>query len=429
MTPHKPQDYMVSLQRVDFCTVQLIFVGICAVIGIVFSQCALLLAAIVVPIVVVERLFLQKKVFATPADLGFLFFFLGVLVNPLLSVHQPTSLPLAMQIILNIMLLLSLSYWINQAKIRLRWAAVGLFLVGLLLVVIALFTVDWITDKFSAIPTGLYASISSLSRRIVHPNIMAGAIAVLLVTLTAYSLWMWSNLHLFERMFFLLSLVGMSLLVIVTQSRGAMLGVAIGWGMMVLIAIPQRWRIGLAIVSLLSAFALFGVLGVNLESLIDTITTVRGASGRVEIWSNAFMIVTDFLFTGIGLGNFSTVTDLFYPFLFAGEGQPHAHNLLLQIVVDIGLFGLIAWLACLAIVLVCCVQALVVAKKHQDPLVIGISVGLLCGQFTMLVHGITDVPLWATRPALLVWSLWGIALALPILTALPSESDITSAHS
>jgi putative inorganic carbon (HCO3(-)) transporter len=141
------------------------------------------------------------------------------------------------------------------------------------------------------------------------------------------------------------------------------------------------------------------------------------------------MIVTDFPFTGIGFGNFSAVTDLFYPFLVAGEGQPHAHNLLLQIAVDIGVFGLIAWLACLAVVLVCCVQALRVARVHQNLLMLGICVGLLCGQFTMLVHGLTDAPLWATRPALLVWVLWGIALALPVLTEMQSVSDTIPEHS
>lgn len=421
---------MFFLQRIDFRIVQLIFVGTCAVISVAFPQSALLLTLVVASIVVTERLFIQKKAFATPADLGLLFLSVSVLVNPLLSVRQTVSLPMAMQTILNIMLLVSLAEWAKLAEIRLRWSAVGLALVGMSLVVIAPFTVDWITDKFGAIPAGFYAVVSSLSRRIIHPNILAGAIAVLLVTLATYSFWMWSSLRLFERILFLLSLVSMMLLLIFTQSRGAMFGVVLGFVVMVLIAIPRRWQGVLVIFSLLAALALFEILGINLDSIVDSSATVRGAVGRVEIWSNAYLIVTDFPFTGIGLGNFSAVSDLFYPFLLAGEGQPHAHNLFLQIALDIGLFGLAAWLACLAVVLVCCVQVMRVARNSQNsPLIVGISAGLFCGQLAMLVHGITDAPLWATRPALLVWVLWGLALALPELTELQrSESDALSAH-
>ncbi len=57
-------------------------------------------------------------------------------------------------------------------------------------------------------------------------------------------------------------------------------------------------------------------------------------------------MLQDFPFTGIGMGTFTQVADRLYPFfLYAPGTVEHAHNLFLQVGVDLGLPGLIAWLA------------------------------------------------------------------------------------
>jgi O-antigen ligase len=44
------------------------------------------------------------------------------------------------------------------------------------------------------------------------------------------------------------------------------------------------------------------------------------------------------------MGTFGPVADLFYPFFLVERGQiPHAHNIFLQVAVDLGLPGLVAW--------------------------------------------------------------------------------------
>lgn len=88
---------------------------------------------------------------------------------------------------------------------------------------------------------------------------------------------------------------------------------------------------------------------------------------------------------------------------------------------DTGLTGLIVWLSCLLLVLVGCIRTWRLAGANRDPLLAGMSAGLFCGQLTMMVHGLTDAPLWATRPSLIVWGLWGLALALPAAGASITE--------
>lgn len=111
----------------------------------------------------------------------------------------------------------------------------------------------------------------------------------------------------------------------------------------------------------LAAVGSVGILGFlftgGSELLFDAATTdatFGGLEQRVEIWSRAIYMVQDFSFTGVGMGaSFGRVADLLYPFFLAPPGQiPHAHNLYLQVAVDLGIPGRPAWLAVLFTVMV-----------------------------------------------------------------------------
>ena len=69
--------------------------------------------------------------------------------------------------------------------------------------------------------------------------------------------------------------------------------------------------------------------------------TLGSLEGRIEVWSRAISMIQDFLFTGIGRGSFGPLADTLYPFFLAAPGTgPHAHNLFLQVAVDLGILGL-----------------------------------------------------------------------------------------
>lgn len=403
----------------------MIVAGMGALLSIVQPSLAPLVAGAIVAAYLLARLVLKKRATQTPANLS-LGLLAGVcLINPVISVRPVVSLPIAMQMIVGIGLLLSISGWATSRE-RNQQAMIGLAVVGILLVAIAPFTVDWITDKYEFLPSSFYDWFLPLSRRVIHPNILAGAAAVLLVTLIGYQRFTWRGLGRREHLFFVFVSVCLAALLIVLQSRGAMMGVLLGLGSLWLLSLRVRTGVML-IVGIVAVLALLVLAGADLTFLVDSSASIRGASARLEIWAHATELVRDFPFTGVGFGNFQRVTELFYPFLVAGPDQSHAHNLLLQIAVDTGLIGLVLWLSCLLLVIACCVGAWRLATANRDRWLCGMSAGLLCGQLTMIVHGLTDASLWATRPSMIVWGLWGLALALALPAAKASCPETNEA--
>ena len=90
----------------------------------------------------------------------------------------------------------------------------------------------------------------------------------------------------------------------------------------------------------------------------------------------------------------------------------HAHNLFLQIGVDLGIPGLIAWLAILLVVLALSWKLYRYGRVHQNVQCAALGAGLLCSQLALVVHGMTDAVTWGmVRPAPLVWAIWGLAVA------------------
>jgi putative inorganic carbon (HCO3(-)) transporter len=123
-------------------------------------------------------------------------------------------------------------------------------------------------------------------------------------------------------------------------------------------------------------------------------------------------MIQDFPFTGIGMGSFTEVADRLYPFfLFMPGSVEHAHNLFLQVAVDLGLPGLIAWLAILFGALFTTWQVFRTGRRLGQSWLVGLGAGLLAAQSALVVHGFTDAVLWGmVRTAPLVWFIWGMAV-------------------
>ena len=137
-------------------------------------------------------------------------------------------------------------------------------------------------------------------------------------------------------------------------------------------------------------------------------------NSRIEIWSRALMMLRDFPFTGIGMGSFREVADHVYPFLQAGTGRiNHAHNLFLQVAIDLGIPGFIAWLSILVNAIRVLWKTFSQAKHSKNDWFISLAAGLLLSQLALIIHGLTDAVTWGmVRPAPLVWVLWGFAFAV-----------------
>jgi putative inorganic carbon (HCO3(-)) transporter len=205
----------------------------------------------------------------------------------------------------------------------------------------------------------------------------------------------------------------MVVVLILTLSRGSWVALAVvtlGMGML-------RWRRGWALAllaALLLGFWIQAAGAAKIAGILASSNTLGTVEGRLEVWSRAIYMIQDFPFSGIGMGAFGDLADILYPFFsFPAGSVPHAHNLLLQVAVDLGIPGLIAWLAVFILASASAWLAYRQGVARHEGWLAGLGAGLVCSQAALVVHGMTDAVTWGmVRPAPLAWVLWGMAFSL-----------------
>jgi putative inorganic carbon (hco3(-)) transporter len=296
---------------------------------------------------------------------------------------------------------------------RVRLVALGIMLAGLILVISAPFSVQWFADaKAQFIPEAWYRRMPLVVANPVHPNVMAGALVIVLPCALGPIFFGWHEMKRLEQWTAGLVTALLPLVVLLTKSRGALIGIIAG----ILVLIALRWRrgwlapLGAGIVCVL---AVWRIGPARVANLIAATGSVQGLEGRLEIWSRALKMILDTPFTGIGMGTFPQFANAVHPFLVMGIGAEigHAHNLFMQLAVDVGLPGLVAWASIWMLAIVATWRTFRYGARTGDRWLTGLSAGLLCSQVTLAIHGVFDAVTWGTRPAILVWAIWGIAMA------------------
>ena len=136
-------------------------------------------------------------------------------------------------------------------------------------------------------------------------------------------------------------------------------------------------------------------------------TALTTINGRTEVWSRALYGIQDFPFTGMGLNAFRRVVPVLYPLFMVAPDQDiaHAHNHLLQAALDLGLPGLIAYLAMWLLAVVMTIQ---VWRSNAPPGQRVLAAGIAAGLLAHFVYGNTDVVALGAKPGLFWW--WLLAL-------------------
>src|SRR5690606_4655691 len=116
----------------------------------------------------------------------------------------------------------------------------------------------------------------------------------------------------------------------------------------------------------------------------------------------------DMPYTGVGLNTFPLVMDRFYSGVALGP-EPHAHNLFLQIAVDLGLPGLVAWCGLFGGAGAALVQTY---RASADPGVRRMALAAGGGLLAFLVFGIIDTISPGAKPGLALWLVFGLAAHL-----------------
>ena len=201
-----------------------------------------------------------------------------------------------------------------------------------------------------------------------------------------------------------------SVMLLATSSRGGTAAFVIS--LLVMLAVASRWgRILLAIagVGLAVLSYQYNLLELLLGGGLESIEQI-GLSGRIEIWSRAIYGLQDFPFTGMSMNGFREVVHILYPLFLISPTTDlgHAHNHLLQAGVDLGIPGLIAYLAIWFISAALLWQAWRQTNQtHHQVLIIGLIGSLTAGWF----FGVLDAIALGARPGFL----WWLLLALVVL--------------
>ena len=283
------------------------------------------------------------------------------------------------------------------------------FLLGLALSAIAFLQVRPQAVKMAALQPldGLLAQLPAGPSwlEFVNPNVLAGGLILLLPYAVAALLVPGRDRGLGRQI--LPSGVALIMLaaLLLTQSRGAYLGLAAGLLAMLFLRWPRGaylvpgllWLLGLAMY-------LTGTYGLAVR--VAQMTSLASWKGRQAIWLRALAALEDFRYTGIGIGTFPEVIARLYPYPSSQAVPfPHAHNLFLQIGLDLGLPGLLAYLALLLGTGILLVRRWRAATWAQRALILGTVGGLTA----MLVHGLFDATTWGTKLAFLPWLLFALA--------------------
>ena len=386
-------------------------ISILALVSMVWSQ--------LLPAVVISAAFfwlVRKVVYGcfsvrTPCDLNIILLVVMLPVAVWVTVHPEITTIQVLRVLVGIAMYYAIANWCLSYS-RLRILLIGVMVAGLALAFFAVISVEWSSYKLPFIPIDLYKRFTVIVQDTVHPNVMAGNLILLLPFGMAYLLFGWRDINWLERSLAFISTLFISAIIFLTQSRGAWFA----FGVAVIILLMLRWRWGWlllfsVVVGTIWSFTYFGSR--ELLTALTSSTTIGGIEDRVEIWLRAIFMIQDFSFTGIGMGSFTEVADALYPFSQYSSGiMPHAHNLFLQVGVDLGIPGLIAWLAILLTVIFVSRQVYYAGKTSQNGLITGIGAALLGSQIALVTHGLTDSVTWGmVRPAPLVWVIWGVAIA------------------
>jgi putative inorganic carbon (hco3(-)) transporter len=218
-----------------------------------------------------------------------------------------------------------------------------------------------------------------------------------------------------------------------TQSRGGWVATIVGlfilmalWGI-VLPPSPGRklLRGSVILIALLAIFSIQIVgpdrieaiwLNPPAETVVGTLETLNF---RRELWPWAITAIGDFPFTGTGLGSFRHVAFRLYPLSIDPRYDiSHAHNIFLQTALDVGIPGLIIYLALL---LVAAVVGWRVARRNYtfQP----VALGLLAGLAAFHVYGLADAIALGAKPGLILWMFFGILTGINQVTESENNLD------
>jgi len=312
----------------------------------------------------------------------------------------------------------ALFYALANAR-PLRFLPAGAIVAGLALAALSLLGTDWARVRLFGLPQ-LYSRLPAWLRDVqdgspFHPRVMGMALATwlplplaLLILGRGRSLRSWAALA--------VAVMGLTLLL--CQSIQGLAGLALGvW--FLLLCRDRRFLLvaPLGLAALAAVLWAYGPRQAALAALTVGDPLGIAAALRLDMWSRAAAMIGDLPYTGIGLDAFPVLQWQFYPGVMLGA-EPHAHNLFLQVALDLGLPGLVAFLSLCVALGWAAARALPHCRESRTRAVL---LGAVAAALSYLASGVLDT-LWAAKPNVLLWAVLGGIAALSIAETPPAPA-------
>jgi putative inorganic carbon (HCO3(-)) transporter len=218
--------------------------------------------------------------------------------------------------------------------------------------------------------------------------------------------------------------------ILLSQSRAGYIGLIITLPLLILIALPPRWRLYYVTILVVLVIVSGIFLGSHWEAVrvwvsgsdlsTSTELSIDSLDGRLELWSRAIYGIQDFPFTGMGMNTFRMILPVLYPLsnIPSQVDFGHAHNEFLQAALDLGIPGLIAFLA---LYIGCFWMLAEIWRTTRNPSIENqpwsivtrlIALGLGGSLLAHLLYGLLDAVALGAKPGVLFWMLLGLLVGL-----------------
>jgi len=364
----------------------------------------------------------------TPLDGPIALLLAATFTATLVSFDAQLSLPKLYGIVLGVAVYHAIANVADRER-ALRWLGDGLAAAGPLLALVGLFATPWralaapklfgrwdVLERLPSLADYLPKSALAPQGPGLNPNELGGALALLLPIPLAMLLRDRGRLPARSRGLLTAGLVVMAVVLFVTRSRSAWLGVLVALALLAWWTVPVVGRLvtprralafaaGLAVVFVALGLVVgFGGVFRRINTFSDD--TGSPISDRFVLWGRVAQLIGEFPLTGVGLNNLPYVLEIWAPEDFTPDPNvavvPHAHDLFLHSAVEMGLPGLIAvvWLIVAGVVLA---RSALRRTEANRALALGCALGLLA----FVVYGLTDLVALGAKPSFLIWMLLG----------------------
>ncbi len=366
---------------------------------------------------------------SSPFNLALLLWSLMLIVAIVVTADPEWTAPKAAGLILGLAVWRYCLIYINTA-VLLKWVMLAYFLFGLGMIFLGLLNIAWLPKVPLLDNVVLLLSEQFGFGQIrgggadgaVHSNQIAGTLLFFLPLTAALLIWWRPARWRTPVLLALAGFLGLGLFImLLSQSRAGWAGTAVGlailpWFYALTHRGQPRWRLvswllptGALLVTAVALPFLWPRLAdiwssPNIDTAVGNLNTL---AFRQVVWQWGITAVQDFPFTGTGLGSFRAVVTRLYP-LPIHIDIGHAHNIFLQVALDVGLPGLIIYLALLGLMGITSWH--IVRARH--PLCTPLALGFVANLLALHTYGLLDTLALGSKTGIFFWLILGLLTAM-----------------